>query len=210
MTAAKLISPPNMRAVCLLLALVLLTVNCRAQSKAAIAPNANQAAVKPTPAPIQPNSKVKFSSVYTKLDFKTCQPIAKAENSEDEVPLICEGYKNYKIFLGEHGANPPMYVGREISAKMDSWNPADFPAINGAGTEPTVEWRLADGEPFAFIVRVRYDRAILDPDAKGKVNELAVRNLKGFAPISVSIDATKNKRANEAARRAADAAYGKL
>lgn len=206
----KLISPLNLRAAYLLLAAALLIVNCRAQSSAPIAPTNNQAAVEPTPAPIRPASKVKFSSVYTKLNSKTCQPIAKAESPEDEIPLICEGFQGYKIFLGEHGANPPMYVGREISTNMDSWNPADFPVINGVGMGQTIEWRLADGEPFAFIVRVEYDKAILDPDAKGKVKELAVRNLKGFAPISAAVDAKKNKRANEAARRAADKGYGKL
>jgi len=40
------------------------------------------------------------------------------------------------------------------------------------------------------------------------VNNLVVRNLKGFAPINFSIDARKNKRANAEARRA-DAGYGK-
>ena len=210
MTTTKLISPLNLKAVCLLLAVAFPVATCWAQSKTAVAPTDGQTIINPLPTPIRPHSKVKFSSVYTKLDSKNCQPISKAESPEDEIPLICKGYKDYKIFLGEHGANPPMYIGREISANTDSWNSADLPSVYGFEIGQTIEWRLADGEPFAFIARSRYNRQLLDPDTKGEVNELVVRNLKGFAPISVSVDAKKEKRANESARRAADAGYGKL
>jgi len=159
--------------------------------------------------PLKIASKIKFTSVYTKLDSKTCKPMRKAENEQDEVPLICKGYKGYKMFLGEHGLNPPMYIGREISTDLNAWNRLDFPSYNGAEMGQIIEWRLADGEPFAFIIRAEYDKQDYDTDEKGKVNKLVVQNLRGFAPISVSIDATKNKRANEDARAAADAGYGK-
>lgn len=202
----KKMLPVNLRGLCVVLAVVLLIIGCKAQPKTITLPKNNSA----TPDAAKSESKIKFTSVYTTLNSKTCKPISKAKSAEDEIPLICKGYKGYKIFLGEHGLNPPMYIGREISTDLNAWNPLDFPSFNGAEMGQIIEWRLADGEPFAFIIRAEYDKQDFDTDEKGKVNKLVVQNLRGFAPISVSIDATKNKNANEDARRAADAGYGKL
>lgn len=199
------ILPINSRCFYIVLAISFLIIGCKAQPKTATPPKNNSA----TLVAVKPDSKIKFSSVYTKLDSKICKPISKAQSAEEEVPLICDGYKGYKIFLGEHGQNPPMYIGREISTDLNAWNPLDFPSLNGVEMGQIIEWRLADGEPFAFIIRAEFDKQDFDTDEKGKVNELVVQNLKGFAPISVSIDAQKNKRANEDARAAADAGYGK-
>ena len=192
----------KLRGIYVAAAVVLLVIGCRAQSK--IGTSANN------PASVKTASKIKFSSAYTKLNSKTCQPISKADSETDEIPLICKGYKGYKVFRAEHGVFPPMYIGREISANLDSWNPSDFPSFMQTGGGRVIEWRLADGEPFAVIVRSAYAKQLVDPDEKGTVNNLVVRNLKGFAPIDMVIDAAKNKRANQEARRAADAGYGKL
>ncbi|MEP6850522.1 MAG: hypothetical protein ABI999_16815, partial [Acidobacteriota bacterium] len=73
-----------------------------------------------------------------------------------------------------------------------------------------IEWRLADGEPFACIVRAEYDLSIVDPEKTGRANELVVRNLKGFAPIEIAVDAIKTADANNAARNRADALFRKL
>ena len=191
------------RGVCVAAAVVLLVIGCRAQSKTGTSANNS--------APVNTASKIKFSSAYTKLNPKNCQPISKAESETDEIPLVCKGYKGYKIFLAEHGVFPPMYIGREISANLDSWNPSDYPSFIQTGSgDQVIEWRLANGEPFAVIVRSAYDKQLVDPDEKGTVNNLVVRNLKGFAPVDIVVNAAKNKRANQQARRAADAGYGKL
>lgn len=206
----KRILQANLCSIYIAFAIALLTIGCQAQSKVDVAPTNSSATVEPTPDVVKPDSKIKFSSVYTKLNSKTCKPIRKAENEQEEVPLICKGYKGYKMFLGEHGLNPPMYIGREISTDLSAWNPLDFPSYNGAEMGQIIEWRLADGEPFAFIIRAEYDKQNYDTDEKGKVNSLIVQNLRGFAPINVSIDAQKNKNANKDARAAADAGYRKL
>ena len=136
--------------------------------------------------------------------------MVKPENDEDEVSYFCAGYKGYKIYVNTHGiAN--FYIGREISKDMDSLNLESLPVfLFNAGFNQTIEWRLADGEPFACIVRAEYGKQIFQQYESGPANELIVRNLKGFAPINVSIDALKNKRANQEARRTADAGFGKL
>lgn len=177
--------------------------------------NSELAIIKPRAAelksgkPPKTTSKIKFSSVYTKLNSKTCKPTYKPESDADEPPEICTGYRGYKIYIQMHGISR-FWVGREISKDLDSWNMSELSSFLFSGGEPVIEWRLADGEPFACIVRAVYDKQIFDADEKGIANNLIVQNLKGFAPISVSIDATKNKSANEEARRAADAGYEKL
>lgn len=67
----------------------------------------------------------------------------------------------------------------------NAWDASDLPSFiaNSAGSGQTIEWRLADGEPFACIVRAEYDKSIINPDDKGVANELVIKNLKGFAPI---------------------------
>ncbi len=205
MFGIKSMSPINKRGLYVVFAVVLLVTNYQAQSKDRIVPVNNQT--------VKPASKIKFSSVYTKLNFKSCKPISKPESEEDEIPLICKGYKNYKIFVSEHGVMPPIYIGREISTNMEAWDASTLPWFipdQTTGGTQIIEWRLADGEPFACIVRTRFNKQIINPDEKGEANELVVKNLKGFAPISVSIDTQKNKRANQEARRAADKGYRKL
>lgn len=206
--------PVNLRAFAIFCAIVLLTFGCRAQSKVKNPPTNNQAVksgttTNQTAAPV--DSKVEFTSVYTKLDSKTCQPLSVAENDE-EVPDICDGYKDYKILVSHHGTATKIYIGTEISKNTDLWDTAELPMFiaNNAGNGQTIEWRLADGEPFACIVRAEYNKSIINPDEKGTANELVVKNLKGFAPINIKIDAQKNKRANEEARQRADSAYQKL
>lgn len=198
---------------------VFLIIGCQGKPNVAVVPTDTLTTVKPTPvksnsnrAAPNANSKIKFSSVYTKLDSETCQPIRKPENDADEVPDICRGYKDYKIFVEEHGAMPRIYIGREISADMDAWDASVLPSFiaNDTGNGRTIEWRLADGEPFACIVRAEYDKQFINPDEKGAANELVIKNLKGFAPINVVIDARKTARANEEAQKRADAGYGKL
>lgn len=197
--------------VCLICAAFLI-FGCKGRPSAAVLPTNDLAAVTATPpAPAKTAPKIHFSSVYTKLDSKSCQPVRKPENDEDEVPYICSGYKDYKIYVNTHGiAN--FYVGREISATdREAWINLELPVFHfNAGFDQTVEWRLADGDPFACIVRAEYDKQIINPDEKGMANELVVKNLRGFAPIDIVIDARKTSRANEEAQSRADAGYKKL
>lgn len=209
----KQFSKMNWRALYVALAIVLLITGCQAQTKVAVPTKDNSAVAAPTSLAVKPDSKIKFTSVYSKIDSKTCKPIGKPSSEEEEVPYLCKGYKDYKVFVSTHGAATRIYIGREIpiETNTDSWDASSLPSFiaNSAPEGQTIEWRLADGEPFACIVRAEYDKSVINPDETGMADELVVQNLKGFAPINVSIDASKNKRANDDARAAADAAYGK-
>lgn len=63
-----------------------------------------------------------------------------------------------------------------------------------------VEWRLADGVPFAIIVRLRRDGA--------RPETLEVRGLGADGALSGSVPVTRGTDANVAARRLADAHRG--
>lgn len=210
MFETKMRLPFKFRGFCLAAVALLLITNCRAQSKINVVPTDNSMTAKATPTPFKSNSQTKFSSVYTKLDSKNCQEISKPSSEEDEVPYICDGYKDYKIYINTHGT-AHFTVGREISAtEPEAWINLKLPSFHfNAGFDQIIEWRLADGEPFACIVRAEYDKQTVNPDEKGKINELIVQNLRGFAPINITVNAQKSQRSNEEARRRADAAYGK-
>ncbi|MEP7074794.1 MAG: hypothetical protein ABI878_03205, partial [Acidobacteriota bacterium] len=107
----------------------------------------------PVSAATPKTEKPKFSSQYTKLDAKVCKPIRKAASEDDEVPDVCAGFKDYKIFVSHHGAATRISIGREITADPNAWDATTVPQFiaNGAGSGQVIEWRLADGEPFACI-----------------------------------------------------------
>ena len=72
-----------------------------------------------------------------------------------------------------------------------------------------VEWRMADGKPFAVIMRVnKYDGVQDDTHYNGKKigEELIVKGLKGFDQIDFTVDA-KTPNANQKARDLADQGY---
>src|SRR4029077_9393160 len=74
-------------------------------------------------------------------------------------------------------------------------------------TEHTVEWRMADGKPFAIIQRWHIaDNG--DPDKQGRPNTKALLVVTRLPPGAVChvayVDAIANPNANELARKAAD------
>lgn len=177
--------------------------------------NVEVSVANPTPSPQPTLAKVarqiRFSSAYTRLSPDVCRPIADRSQTE-ETPEICQGYKDYSVYVDYHGTATRIYIGREISDDPDSWETADVPSFiaNQAGNGQVIEWRLADGVPFACIVRAEMDKSLIEPDQKGRINELVIKNLKGFAPINVTINAVKNRKSNADAQKAADAGFKQL
>lgn len=137
------------------------------------------------------DSKTKFSSVYTdtKKDCRGAEPL-----------FTCKGYGGYQIKLGIGGVFADARV--ESLKSEDGLPVADRQSI---AWNPVIEWRLANGKPFALILRVEVN----DPDAdipKKIGEELAVIGLPGFEEIGETIDA-KEPKANEKARELADRGF---
>ena len=72
-----------------------------------------------------------------------------------------------------------------------------------------VEWRMADGKPFAVIMRIpKYGETDEDNPYIGKKigEQLIIKGLKGFEKIDFTVDA-KTPKANQKARDLADQGF---
>ncbi len=145
----------------------------------------------------------KFSSVYTDLN-KACKTI-KGENGSDDAS-DCRGIAGYRIYIWDSAsteiiaAEPPDKTDRIIIATQGF----DFDQ-----TKVKLEWRMANGKPFAVILRVsKYGETNDENPYIGKKigEELVVVGLKGFEKIDFKVD-TKIPNANAKARELADNSY---
>lgn len=150
---------------------------------------------------------IKMTSVYTNLK-NDC----KAEENvvADEVPLICKAVGCYRARV------IPAGVWAETLEIFDSQGkPVTSLGTHGYGYTTNgkrlLEWRLANGRPFAVIFRInkfnseasleKGDSPYLD---KYKIGEaLIVRGLDGFRQIDFEIEG-KTKNANLTAQKKAD------
>ena len=157
-----------------------------------------------------------FTSAYTDLN-KDCEAAFKEEELGEgqDMPLKCKGYGGYYISIGYSA------WASHLGVQMDGDDSYMLGLVNegiGYNDEPgrKVEWRMADGKPFAVIVRVSsYDEKKAEGtgenpyQAKYKTGEtLVVKGLKGYERIDFKVDA-KDPKANEKAREMADSNYAK-
>lgn len=143
----------------------------------------------------------KFTSAYTSLG-QGCKVLA-GGNGTDEGSL-CRGLGGYRIRI--YGSAAALHINAEI--KEESFNIAML-SIGFNERNTRLEWRLANGKPFAVIMRVpKYGEATTDDPYFGKVigEQLIVKGLKSFEDINFSVDA-KKAGANATARELADNAY---
>jgi hypothetical protein len=154
----------------------------------------------------------RFSSVYTDMQRECKSAVTKKEEREMEargqdIPERCKGYGEYYPNTSYSAVVAYIWIG---SKRDDTFSITLNP--NGRNTTGRkLEWRLADGKPFAVILRVTYyggDYGFESPfDDKYKEKEtLVVKGLKGYEKIDFEIDA-KTPNANEKARKMADDAF---
>ena len=147
--------------------------------------------------------KVKFSSVYTNLN-KDCKTLGGGDGQDEA--FDCRGAGGYRI-----GINPSaavLFISAFPPGEQDSI-PLASQEMSFDQTKIKLEWRTANGKPFAVIMRVA---KFGEPDDEnpylGKKigEELIVKGLKGFENIDFTVDA-KTSNANAKARELADNAY---
>lgn len=145
---------------------------------------------------------VKFSSRYTNLD-KDCKTLKGGSEGTDDASN-CRGVGGYRIYVGAAAAAQTISIQ---SPKNDNVGSIPMQNFDWNQTKIKVEWRLADGKPFALIMRVfKYDGEGTESyDYFGKKigEELIVVGLEGFENIDFTIDA-KTPDANLKARELAD------
>ena len=148
-----------------------------------------------------------FTSQYTTLlkcgSGMTKKEEREAENNGSDIPSKCKGLAGYSVDISYSACSSNFSLRRgdeNISLGMQAidWK------------QKTVEWRLADGKPFAVIMRV-YEYAGNDQcSTAGKIKSesLMVQGLKGYEHIEESVDA-RTPNANVKAREVADKGYAK-
>jgi hypothetical protein len=150
----------------------------------------------------QAKRKTTFTSAYTGLG-RGCHEIAGSGGTDGL--SICRGPGGYQVRVYYSAASTQ--INAEIKGKDDNFPLATLD-LGFDLNKARVEWRLANGKPFAAILRVP---TYADPTGVqyfGKVigEELVVKGLKGFGNIDAAVNA-KRPNANAEARAAADQGY---
>jgi hypothetical protein len=154
-----------------------------------------------------------FSSHYTNIQ-KECKD---AETGKDDAGAgdilgTCPAFHDYQATINWSAAHGCLFIQR-LGPPRDQDDIA-LPAIacdrGAAITERMLEWRSANGQPFAVIVRHSDwdERDSAHPKHIGQ--RLVVRGLRGFESINTSVDTRKEPRANEIARARADDGYRQI
>ncbi len=138
---------------------------------------------------------VKFSSAYT--DMKTaCKADGKDENNGQDVESICKGLSGYKVKT----STSAFFVAYRLEK-------GDTTIDLGRDMSPLnrIEWRLANGKPFAVIIRLNeYAEDFGDDGRPVKTGQnLRIIGLAGSEHIDFKV-AASSANANAKARKMAD------
>ena len=154
---------------------------------------------------------VKFSSLYTDLN-RDCRNAFKSVGEGQDMPLNCKGYGGYKIYIW-YSAMAAQLAVNSLDGKYTNFlamQKLDYSDEKGR----KIEWRLADGKPFAVILRISKYKdenagALEYFSAQNKAGEfLIVKGLKGHEKIDFEVN-VKDGNPNEKARKLADSNYAK-
>jgi len=155
-----------------------------------------------------PQSTTQFSSAYTPLT-KCGSGMTKKEEKEAEehgtdLPTRCKGLGGYDVYISYSACSSNISV-----EKGETSMPLAMQALSFK--QKTVEWRLANGKPFAVILRV-YEYGGNDLcTTGGKVTSesLIVKGLKGYEHIDEEVKVKGTTDPNLKARELADKGYAK-
>lgn len=151
----------------------------------------------------------RFTSLYTNLKTD-CRPVANRRQAPEgeDIPLRCRGYGGYEVRIDFSAASSNLRVqplGNKTDEAIDlAMQPLSY------DRKRRIEWRLANGKPFAVIFRVDKSKSDQPEEMwrpENKAGEsLMVKGLKGFEHINFEVDAN-TANANLKARDMADRAY---
>lgn len=161
--------------------------------------------------------KAKFGSEYTNLrtgwkndPSYTPAAIKEAKEGGQDIIQVHTGFGGYSFH--ETYSARAAYRGVVSAAKPNYETPLSVKRGEGLQVcRDTVEWRTANGKPFAVIARIETfdgsDRGGGELAPESRTGQfLIVRGLRGYEYIAADINAA-DKNANAKARSVADAAY---
>jgi hypothetical protein len=147
-----------------------------------------------------------FGSSYTSTAPKDCRTIGKPSELEGSTTRVCPGKSGLVVVIAEGDLREVVSVGRNrTAAAREPAAQVWFHPFNSSAH--TVEWRAADGKPFAIIQRWHIaDNGDLDKSGRPTDKPmLAVTRLPPGPVCHVAyVDAQANRDANALARKAAD------
>ncbi len=154
----------------------------------------------------------RFSSVYTNLKTE-CRPAfkpKKGDPSGEDIPLKCKGYGGYEVRIDYSAASANLRLHPTRGNSDESINlgmqPLDYDQRH------KIEWRLANGKPFAVIYRVDKSKSDQPEDMWSPANKtgeaLVIKGLKGFEQIDLEVPVS-TPNANLKARELADQAFAR-
>jgi hypothetical protein len=136
-----------------------------------------------------------ISSAYTKLKGESCRDATPLDAGGYGSVFTCKGYDGIDVRVAEGDLR--MFVSYGPGAAKQTAATETLPQFNTIGD--TLEWRLANGKPFATILRFRWD------SDNGQGSTLVVTKLGKTDACHVAyVTATGNPNANDLARKVAD------
>jgi len=147
-----------------------------------------------------------FGSSYISTAPKDCRMIGKPSELDGSTTRLCPGKSGLLVLISEDDLRETVSVGRNrVAASQEPAAQVGLGPFNS--TAFTVEWRAANGKPFAIIQRWYIaDNGDRDKDDRPIAKSmLAVTRLPPGAVCHVAyVDVKANANANELARKAAD------
>lgn len=156
-------------------------------------------------------AEVRFSSIFTDLT-KDCENAFTEVGEGQDMPLKCKGYGGYYIYISysafaSHITINTINGNDSIDLATESLNYSDKKGNK-------IEWRLANGKPFAVILKIsKYNEKVQDLGEnpyhkKYKTGEsLIIKGLKGYEHIDFEVNFKDTTDAITKARKLADRAY---
>ncbi|MEK6337253.1 MAG: hypothetical protein AABM67_20215 [Acidobacteriota bacterium] len=150
----------------------------------------------------------RFTSAYTTLtkcgSGMTRKEEKAAEENGSDIPTRCKGYGGYDVYIYYSACSSNFMLD-----KGDEDIPLGMQAVDWK--QKTVEWRMANGKPFAIIMRVFHYAGDNECGTGGKITgeSLRVRGLKGYEHIDESVAVKGDPNANVKARELADKGFAK-
>ncbi|OYT72865.1 MAG: hypothetical protein CFK52_03425 [Chloracidobacterium sp. CP2_5A] len=148
-----------------------------------------------------------FTSAYT--DLNTQCRLVRAASKGGDAPMRCAGPDGYRLLVSFSAWAADLFVesrDQRFSRLVAAGQAAGYARQKGR----KIEWRIANGKPFAVIARA-FEYASGDdgaPDFSRSVDEkLIVKGLAGFEHIDFAVDARTTPNANVRARQLADESY---
>lgn len=148
----------------------------------------------------------KFSSAYTALtkcgSGMTRKEEKAAEQQGSDIPTRCKGYDGYDIYIYYSACSSHFTADKGGESIPLATQTVDW-------KQKTVEWRMANGKPFAVIMRAYEYSGTDDCPTGGKITGevLIVKGLKGYERIDEAVKVKGTPNANIKAREIADKGY---